>query len=96
MQMRAYPGSLQDLSSSKELSPLNDPDQHNDDGNNEQDMDKVTHRIAGHQTQQPEDYQDYRDCPQPGGSPFNLGSGSLTVGSHPRIGRQRADDFLTL
>jgi len=33
--------------------PLNDSDQYDDDGNNQQDVNKITHRIAGHQPQQP-------------------------------------------
>jgi len=34
-------------------SSLNNLDQYDDDGNDQQDMDKITHRIAGHQPQQP-------------------------------------------
>jgi hypothetical protein len=35
------------------LPPLNDSDQYNDNGNHQQDMNKITHRIAGHQTERP-------------------------------------------
>jgi hypothetical protein len=45
-------------------SPLNDPDEHNDNGNNQQDMNKITHRIAAHQSQQPQNDQYDRNCPQ--------------------------------
>jgi hypothetical protein len=44
--------------------PLNDSDQHNNDGDDKQDMDKITHRIAGDQPQQPQNYQYYGNCPQ--------------------------------
>ena len=38
-------------------SPLDDPDQNDDNGNDQQDVNKITHRIAGHQPQQPQNYQ---------------------------------------
>jgi len=44
--------------------PLNDSDQHNDNGNDQQDMNKITHRIATHQPQQPQNYQNDSDRPQ--------------------------------
>jgi len=45
-------------------SPLDDPDQDDDNGNDQQDVNKISHRIAGHQPQQPQDYQDDSDRPQ--------------------------------
>ena len=44
--------------------PLNDSDQHDDNGNDQQDMNKITHRIAGHQPQQPQNYQYHSNRPQ--------------------------------
>jgi hypothetical protein len=43
---------------------LNDSDQHNDNGNDQQDMNKITYRIAGHQPQEPQNYQYYSNGPQ--------------------------------
>jgi len=44
--------------------PLNDSDQHDDNGDDQQDMNKVTHRIATHQPQQPQNYQYDGNRPQ--------------------------------
>jgi len=44
-------------------SPLNEADYHNDNGNHQKDMDDSAHRVAGHQPQQPENYQYYSNCP---------------------------------
>ena len=44
--------------------PLNDSDQHNDNGNDQQDMNKITHRIATHKPQQPQNYQYDSNRPQ--------------------------------
>jgi hypothetical protein len=45
-------------------SPLNESDYQDDDGNDQQDMNKITQRIAGDQPQQPQNYQYYSNCPQ--------------------------------
>ena len=45
-------------------SPLNDSHQHYDNGNDQQDMNKITYRIARHQPQRPQNYQYHSDCPQ--------------------------------
>jgi hypothetical protein len=38
------------------LAPVNQPDQHYDNGNHEQDMDNPPYRVTAHQPQQPENY----------------------------------------
>jgi len=38
--------------------PLNNSDQYDNDGDDQQDMNEITHRIAGHQPQQPKDDED--------------------------------------
>ena len=38
-------------------SPLDDSDQDDDNRNDQQDVDKIAHRIAGHQPQQPQNDQ---------------------------------------
>ena len=44
--------------------PLNDSDQHNNNGNNQQGMDEPAHRIATYQAQQPQNYQYNSNRPQ--------------------------------
>jgi len=44
-------------------SPLDDSDQDNDNGNDQQDMNKITHCIATHKPQQPQNYQYDSDRP---------------------------------
>jgi hypothetical protein len=44
--------------------PLNDANQHHDDGDNKQNMDEATHGVCRHQTQQPQHDQDHTYCPQ--------------------------------
>jgi hypothetical protein len=45
-------------------SSLNDSDQHDNDGDDQKDMNKITHRIATHQPQQPQNGQYYGNRPQ--------------------------------
>jgi len=45
-------------------SPLNDPNQHHDDRENEQDVDESAQGIGRDQPQQPQNYKDYRYCPK--------------------------------
>jgi hypothetical protein len=43
--------------SSHHPSPLNQPDEHHDNGNHQQDMDYPAHRVTAHQTEQPQSQQ---------------------------------------
>jgi hypothetical protein len=45
------------------LPALNDSDQHNDNSDDQQDMDKMTHGIASHQSQQSQNDHYDGDCP---------------------------------
>jgi hypothetical protein len=45
-------------------SPLNDSHEHYDNGNDQQNMNKITYRIARHQPECPQNYQYHSDCPQ--------------------------------
>jgi hypothetical protein len=45
-------------------SPLDDSDQDDDNGDDQQNVNKIAHRIAGHQPQQPQNYQNDSDRPQ--------------------------------
>jgi len=45
-------------------SPLDDSDQDDDNGNDQQNVNKMAHRIAGHQPQQPQNYEYNSDRPQ--------------------------------
>jgi hypothetical protein len=47
-------------------SSLNEADYQNDNGKYQRDMNKPSHRITGHQPQQPQNYQYYRNRPQQG------------------------------
>jgi len=44
--------------------PLNDSDKHNDNGNNQQDMNKITDGVTGHQSQHPQNQQHNSNRPQ--------------------------------
>lgn len=46
------------------LSAANDPDQHNDNGNNQQEMNKSSHRVIAHQSEHPENHHYYCNGPQ--------------------------------
>ena len=48
----------------KHSPPLNNPDQHDDNGNHQQDVNKPSHRVTAHQPQQPQNYQYHSDRPQ--------------------------------
>jgi hypothetical protein len=52
--------------------PLNDSDQDYNDGDDQQDMNEITHRIATHQPQKPQNDQYYRNRPQHFYPPFSL------------------------
>jgi hypothetical protein len=41
-------------------------EQDDDNGYHQQDMDETAHCVAAHQSQQPQDYQYYGNCPQHG------------------------------
>jgi len=43
---------------------LNKLDQYDYDGNDQQDMNEITHRIAGYQSQQPQNHEYYSNRPQ--------------------------------
>src|SRR5260370_13053391 len=45
-------------------SPLNHSDQHNDDRQYQQNVNKSTERVRAHHSQEPQNHQDYRDCPK--------------------------------
>lgn len=47
-------------------SSLNEADYHNDNGNHQRDVNEPSHRITGHQPQQPQNYQYYSNRPQHG------------------------------
>jgi hypothetical protein len=47
-------------------SPLKKADYHDDNGNHQRDMNDPTHRMTGHQPQQPQNYQYYGNRPQHG------------------------------
>jgi hypothetical protein len=53
-------------------SPLNEPDHHHNDCYDQQNVNKIAQRIAGHQPQQPQNQQYYSDCPQHVTSPFSF------------------------
>jgi hypothetical protein len=48
--------------SSRRLAPGNEVGQNQDQRYHQQDMDYSAHRVAGHETEQPENEQHYRDC----------------------------------
>jgi hypothetical protein len=51
-------------SGSYDSSSLNDSNQHGYDGDDDQDVNKATHRIACYQAEPPQNQQYYRYCPQ--------------------------------
>jgi hypothetical protein len=48
----------------KDFSPLNDPDQYDNNCDHKQNMDEPTHRVTAHQPECPQNYQYYSDRPQ--------------------------------
>jgi hypothetical protein len=43
---------------------LYDADEHHNNGNDEQNMDQAAHGIGSNDSEQPQHYQDYANCPQ--------------------------------
>jgi hypothetical protein len=48
----------------KDFSPLNDSDQHHNNCDHKQNMNKPSHGVTAHQTQEPQNYQYRGNCPQ--------------------------------
>src|SRR5512143_2541530 len=44
--------------------PSKEPDKHHDDSNYQQDVNEPSHGVTAHQTQEPQNYQYYCNCPQ--------------------------------
>jgi hypothetical protein len=55
---------LVDVTSLHGPAPLQEIDNHDDDGKYQQDVDQPSHRIACHQSQQPQYQQYHYDCPK--------------------------------
>jgi hypothetical protein len=52
------------LRSGNHASALEDPNQQDHDGQDQQKVDKSTERVGGHDSQQPQNNQDHKDCPK--------------------------------
>jgi len=65
-------GLIEPLSTGQLLSssPLNETDYQHDDGNHQYDVNEPSHRVTGHQPEDPQNYQYHRNRPKHFYSPF--------------------------